>query len=365
MTKSLLLTTALVLIGASQSAQAVLFTREHLSDCVNPSHMALTFDDGPCEHTPAILDFLKTNNLKATFFLLGREAEKHPDLVKRIYNEGHLIGSHSYSHPSFVRGHIDANGNAINGSITFQALMDEIVKTDNVIKSLTGVVPKFFRYPYSEFNTYTDAVVVRAAKKIPVFWNVDPKDYQTNDIPTLVSNFGSDLENNNKTRGYIAFMHDVYKHSVDALPQIYNNIIRSKNVQCVTVGQCANLDASQWYVTNPSYASATETPMVVYARGATPTATPVVTPIVTPVATPTQEPIRYISLPEGVFEEICEDIVESNSTSTTTTTTTSANAINSFGNGYAMAKSSAVVNTQVVTVVGSLVAGIVSAMLFM
>ena len=66
--------------------------------------VALTFDDGPDPiHTPRILDILEENNIKATFFLIGSNIETYPELVKRIYDEGHIIGNHTFSHtPSYT-----------------------------------------------------------------------------------------------------------------------------------------------------------------------------------------------------------------------------------------------------------------------
>ena len=66
--------------------------------------VALTFDDGPDPiHTPRILDILAENNIKATFFLIGSKIETYPELVKRIYKEGHIIGNHTFSHsPSYT-----------------------------------------------------------------------------------------------------------------------------------------------------------------------------------------------------------------------------------------------------------------------
>ena len=62
--------------------------------------IAITFDDGPCEkYTPEILEILKNYNVKATFFVIGKNAEKHPELLKQAYNAGHEIGNHTYSAP--------------------------------------------------------------------------------------------------------------------------------------------------------------------------------------------------------------------------------------------------------------------------
>ena len=97
---------------------------------------ALTFDDGPSiPFTSDILDILKKHQVKATFFLLGNRAEQQPELVKRIYREGHEIGNHSWSHKRFIFK-------------TPSFIREEIDKTDNLIRELgyTGTI--HFRAPY-------------------------------------------------------------------------------------------------------------------------------------------------------------------------------------------------------------------------
>lgn len=96
--------------------------------------VALTFDDGPSPDTDELLDVLRRNNVKATFFLIGREAEKFPRLARRIADEGHQIGNHSYSHRIFLfcsRRRTDF----------------EIYKAQETIADVTGITPKMIRPP--------------------------------------------------------------------------------------------------------------------------------------------------------------------------------------------------------------------------
>jgi peptidoglycan/xylan/chitin deacetylase (PgdA/CDA1 family) len=98
--------------------------------------VALTFDDGPNEHaTPAILDALKARGVRATFFVLGRHAERWPHLVERVVSEGHAIGNHGYFHrklhfksPAYVREDLTLGTQAIQG--------------------ISGYGPRFFRAPH-------------------------------------------------------------------------------------------------------------------------------------------------------------------------------------------------------------------------
>ena len=103
----------------------------------------LTFDDGPTvEVTPTVLDVLKQYNVKATFFMLGKMIERNPDLAKRVYNEGHLLANHSYSHDY---GALYASGDSFMG---------EVEKTTGLIQSVTGEEEPFklMRFPGGSHN---------------------------------------------------------------------------------------------------------------------------------------------------------------------------------------------------------------------
>ena len=99
------------------------------------NRVALTFDDGPSRSTEKILDLLGERQIKATFFVCGRNAERHPEIVRRLAAEGHTLGNHTYSHPfAYLLGR--------------RRLAEEIDRTQEVIERLTGQRPKVFRPPY-------------------------------------------------------------------------------------------------------------------------------------------------------------------------------------------------------------------------
>jgi polysaccharide deacetylase family sporulation protein PdaB len=128
-------------------------------------NIALTFDDGPDERfTPQVLDVLKAHGVKATFFLLGKKAEAHPAIVKRIVREGHVIGNHSYRHPLFTK-------------ITVDQFAQEVEQTEEVLNRLIGYKPKLLRPPYGEI----DEEQLQWAKSrgyVIVNWNVDSLDWK-------------------------------------------------------------------------------------------------------------------------------------------------------------------------------------------
>jgi peptidoglycan/xylan/chitin deacetylase (PgdA/CDA1 family) len=125
----------------------------------------LTFDDGPHPvATPKVLQILKSRNLKASFFLLGQNAQKYPDLVSQIHADGHLIGNHSFTHTnllfknkSFVR--------------------TEVLQTKQKLEELIGTHSHYFRPPYGYFD-FSTLTVLRELKLSCVLWNIDSKDYK-------------------------------------------------------------------------------------------------------------------------------------------------------------------------------------------
>ncbi|WP_416295511.1 polysaccharide deacetylase family protein [Paenibacillus illinoisensis] len=127
--------------------------------------VALTFDDVPDPRfTPQVLDILKKYNVKATFFIVGSRAEKHPDLVRRIVREGHIVGNHSYNHPEFSK-------------LSLNAFRKQILHTGDIIRKLTGYTPKMIRPPYGDINEKQLQWAARQQYSI-VNWNVDSLDWK-------------------------------------------------------------------------------------------------------------------------------------------------------------------------------------------
>ena len=107
----------------------------------NTKLAALTFDDGPYpEYTPKILDVLKQYNVKATFFMIGKEMQQHPDIVKRVIAEGHTIGNHTYSHPRNLE------------KLSSEKVKDELEKCEKIIEQFTEKRTHLFRPPRGMIN---------------------------------------------------------------------------------------------------------------------------------------------------------------------------------------------------------------------
>lgn len=137
-----------------------------------PDHvLALTFDDGPDpEWTPKVLDILKAKGVKATFFMIGGSAASNPDLVRRVYAEGHEIGNHSFTHPNMA--HVDE-----------QRVQLELTATDRALESILKRQITLFRPPYnadSEPETYGEILPIAVASRLGYTTageSIDPNDW--------------------------------------------------------------------------------------------------------------------------------------------------------------------------------------------
>ncbi|MGG1876202.1 polysaccharide deacetylase family protein [Paenibacillus cisolokensis] len=127
--------------------------------------IALTFDDVPDPRfTGKVLDVLQQYDVKATFFVVGNRAKKHPDLLKRIHEEGHAIGNHSYNHAQLNK-------------LRLPDFIKQIERTNAVIESIVGVTPTLIRPPYGDINEEQLRWARKNGYKV-VNWNVDSLDWK-------------------------------------------------------------------------------------------------------------------------------------------------------------------------------------------
>lgn len=177
--------------------------------------IALTFDDGPHPYyTQQLLKGLKERNVKATFFITGQNVKAYPEIVKEIYAEGHLIGNHTYSHIQLT-------------SKNEESFKQEIVRTNEAIKEVTGQDTIYVRPPYGSWNKEFE----KELNMFPVLWTVDPLDWCSSDASRIVRSVCSKAKEND-----IILMHDQYKTTVTAALKIVDELTQ-KGYEFVTVDE--------------------------------------------------------------------------------------------------------------------------------
>lgn len=192
---------------------ALVFNAHAQEPSVNKSPLkgtvALTFDDGPNPtFTREILDILKRYNVKATFFVVGANAQKYPQLIKLMHDEGHVIGSHTMTHPMLTK-------------ISENQLQTEIKEPSAIIEHLTGTKPKCLRYPFGLSNEHVRNVI-KENDMTPVANGFNSFDYERPGAQKIV-----DWILKNVSSKQVILMHDGNdnrEQTVAALPLVIEGI---------------------------------------------------------------------------------------------------------------------------------------------
>ncbi len=180
--------------------------------------IAMTFDDGPDPHTtPRVLDTLREYDLKATFFVLGSQVDKRPGLLRRIVEEGHTIGNHTYNHADM-------------SALSQKRMRLELRRTQEAVDDALGYhYPMvLMRPPYGNpYHSGSDALpefqrVVREQRLFPILWTVDPRDYLFSGHPEGVVRGVVRAEETGRKgkKDQVLLLHDTHRQTADALPEI-------------------------------------------------------------------------------------------------------------------------------------------------
>lgn len=189
--------------------------------------VALTFDDGPHpKHTSDVLDLLTQYNAKGTFFVVGEHANKNPELILRMYEDGHELANHTYTHPF---------------KVTVPQLMEEIKQTNDTIYSITGFAPSLFRPVEGQ---YTDAMIDAIAKEgymvVMWSWHQDTQDWKNPGVKKIVDKVLKGTNNGN-----VVLFHDGggnRQQTVDALAQILP-ALQKEGYKFVTISELLKVQA--------------------------------------------------------------------------------------------------------------------------
>lgn len=208
------------------------FEMERLGDA-EAKEVVLTFDDGPDpEYTTRILNILNQYGIKATFFVIGKNAMLHPEVVKQVYREGHEIGNHTFSHRH-------------TNSISYDQLKLELNASQRVIQGITGHSSLLYRPPYGYEDTATvnsdfqRMLYTTEMGYLTVNYDIDSKDWKTTSSKEIVDNILQRLPNGN-----VILLHDGggdRSSTVEALPEIIETL-QKKGYTFVTASELMNTD---------------------------------------------------------------------------------------------------------------------------
>ena len=193
----------LTTIGSFHIRWNYFLSAKHFNYQVKENVISLTFDDGPnVEFTPKTLDLLKKHHVKATFFCIGKHIEQHPELVKRIVDEGHTIGNHSYAHTNNY------------GFLKTNQVIEDISKTQQLIKETLHIENKLFRPPFGVTNPNI-AKAVKTLDLQTVGWSIRTLDTKAKSVASVVEKITPKIK-----KGDIILLHDTSELSFLILEQL-------------------------------------------------------------------------------------------------------------------------------------------------
>lgn len=177
--------------------------------------IALTFDDGPHPvYTPMLLEGLQKRGVKATFFLIGKNIEGNEEIVKKMAEQGNIIGNHTYNHVK------------VNDLPDWKAC-EEMKKTSDLVKKITGETTCYIRPPFGEWDKKLDY----GMDMISVMWTIDPLDWTTQNISQVVNKVVTEAKEDD-----IILLHDCYASSVEAAFEIIDQL-QAEGFEFVTVDE--------------------------------------------------------------------------------------------------------------------------------
>lgn len=207
---------------AGTEVASILADKELPIYCVDieEKKVAISFDAAwGDEYTTELLDILKENNVKATFFMTGEWVEKYPESVKRMAAEGHELGNHSQNHKNMSKLSKEEN-------------LEEIMQVHNKVKEITGIEMNVFRPPYGD---YDDELIklLNGNEYYPIQWSVDSLDWKNYGVDSIVNTV---LNHKALDDGAIILMHNGAKYTTGALQQVIDGL-KNKGYSFVTIGE--------------------------------------------------------------------------------------------------------------------------------
>ena len=216
-----------VVIWGSFDIELGYFVESFTHKRTKTKEIALTFDDGPTEFTPKFLDALKEKNIKATFFCIGKQIEKHPEIFQRIIDEGHTIGNHTFSHSNNT------------GFLSTSKMIEEIAKCDETILKFGNIKTNLYRPPFGVTNPNI-AKAIKKTQKQSIGWNVRSLDTVINDEKKIYQKVTKNLK-----KGSIILLHDTSDKTYNVLVDLLLFLEREKYSTFVIENKLNTKDLSQ------------------------------------------------------------------------------------------------------------------------
>lgn len=229
-----------------------------INKCTISGTVALTFDDGPSEYTDIILDHLHDYNVQATFFVNGYNNPigtiddldtPWPEILRRMYREGHQVASHSWSHMNL-------------SSISADMRNQEVVLNEMALSNILGVLPTYLRPPYASCTQESGCLAYLLSRGYHVInFDVNTVDYNHDDPRTIQwskDEFASSLRSSGYNRegsnmGHIVLSHDSKFETAVSLTEYMLITLKELGYRAVTVGECLGDPPENWYrTTSPS-----------------------------------------------------------------------------------------------------------------
>lgn len=196
----------------------------HFNKKIRDNLVAITFDDGPHPNfTPRVLELLQKYNARASFFCVGQQVSQHGGIAKKIVDNGHTIGNHTYTHSNKF------------GFLGTQKVLLELQKTNTTIKEVTGLDPKLYRPAFGVTNPSINKAV-KKLKLTTVGWNIRSLD------TTQRSKVILERITNKIKKGDIILLHDSSEKTVEVLEQLLL-FLQQHKMQSVTVDQLLDIEA--------------------------------------------------------------------------------------------------------------------------
>ena len=184
----------------------------------NKKTIAFTFDDGPSSYDLEIIDTLVASHSKATFFVVGNRINNYTSSIKKMIDNGMEVGNHTYDHKTMTK-------------LSTEAMSEEIIKTNEAFKTLTGQDLKLFRPSYGSINK----TVLLTIGMPSILWSIDTLDWQSRDVDKICAAILNDVSD-----GDIVLMHSLYKTTSEAVKKVIPELYK-RGYQIVTVSKLMEL----------------------------------------------------------------------------------------------------------------------------